>query len=129
MSKYGKAAVEAVKSYTNGAAASPQDAWESATAKHFGLGTPSQQKGCPRNTFLGLCEAGLVAGVEPGSYTQSKKNKQYAVDAVAILKQRPSLLDDPKGLWATVLQGEPKKHNQQMDVVIALWKDGLIRTG
>ena len=127
MNRYGAAAIEAVGLYTNGLAQSPRDAWEKAAAKIFGEGTSSQRKSCPKDAFLGLCEEGLVKGIEPGSYTRSRKNKGYAVRAVSILKQRSSLTNSPGGLWNEVLRGEPKKHNSQMDVVIALWKSGLIQ--
>ena len=126
MGKYGTAAIQAVKLYKQGLAESPRDAWDSATAKIFGRGTSSQRKGCPRDTFLGLCEQGLVEGIEPGNYTRSQKNKKYATDAITILKQRPSLSDSPTALWSIVLEGEPKKHNSQMDVVTSLWNSGLI---
>jgi len=127
MGKYGTAAIEAVRLYSRGLVASPREAWEQATIKAFGLGTPSQCKSCPRDAFLGLCEEGLVKGVEPGDYTRSRKNKRYAVDAVAILEQHPSLSSSPSGLWSAVLEGESKKHNSQMDVVTSLWNKGLIR--
>ena len=127
MGQYGTAAVEAVRLYSRGLARSPPDAWEQATSRLFGRGTSSQRKGCPRNAFLGLCEEGLVKGVEPGNYTQSQKNKRYAIDAVAVLQQRPSLAGNRNLLWSEVLAGESKKHNSQMDVVIALWDAGLIK--
>jgi hypothetical protein len=82
MSKYGLAAVEAVRLYTGGLAKSPRDAWEEATSKLFGLRTSSQCKGCPRDAFLGLCGEGLVEGIEPGNYTRSRANKGYALEAV-----------------------------------------------
>jgi len=127
MSKYGIAAVEAARLHTRRLARSPQDAWEQASSKLFSKGTPGQRKGCPRNAFLGLCEEGLVKGIEPGDYTRSQKNKRYAVDAVAILQRRPSLAGNQNRLWSEVLADEHKKHNSQMDVVIALWNAGLIR--
>jgi hypothetical protein len=127
VNKYGVAAVDAVNLYNSGRADSPQDAWEKATTKVFGLGTSSQRKGCPKGAFLGLCEEGLVRGIEPGSYTGSQKNKGYAIRAVSILKQRLSLANSRGDLWDEVLRGEHKKHNSQMDVVIALWKSGLIQ--
>ena len=127
MGKYGAAAVEAANLCRHGLAESPLDAWEQATARLFGLGTSSQCKGCPKGAFLGLCEEGLVEGVEPGHYTQSWDNKRYAVDAVAILRQRPWLSGNQSRLWAEVMAGETKKHNSQMDVVTALWNAGLIQ--
>jgi hypothetical protein len=126
MGKYGTAAVEAVRLYTRGLAKSPRDAWEQATSKLFGRGTPAQRKGCPRDAFLGLCEEGLVKGIEPGDYTRSRKSKGYAVDAVTVLERRPSLADNQNRLWSEVLAGEPKQHNSQMDVVTTLWSSGLI---
>jgi hypothetical protein len=126
MGKYGDAAVEAVRLHQRGLSPSPRDAWESATADVFGKGTSSQQKACPRDTFLSLCQEGLVQGVERGSCTRSVKNRRYALDAVQLLKRNPALASHPDTLWATVVAGESKKHNSQMDVVTALWTAGLI---
>jgi len=39
-------------------------------------------KGCPRGAFLELCEAGMIKGIASGKYTRSKRNKEYAIDAV-----------------------------------------------
>jgi hypothetical protein len=70
--------------------------------------------------------AGLVKGVPPGPYTDSERNRQYALDAVALLRRQPSLAGNASLLWSAVMRGREKEHNQQMDVVIALWKAGLI---
>jgi hypothetical protein len=92
----------------------------------------SQTTSCPKGAYLGLCSEGMVKGVRPGKYTHSIKNKKYAVDAVLALRlsQRnrgnPSLAGDPRGLWNTIMGGVEKQENGQMDVVIALWKDGLL---
>jgi hypothetical protein len=126
MDKYGISAITAVKLYNSGRASSPRDAWERATSVSFGSGTASQVKGCPRDAFLGLCEAGHVAGVPTGIYTRSQKNKQYAVAALALLKNDPSLAISLGRLWKQVTQGEAKQHNSQMNVVVALWNNGLI---
>ena len=126
MGKYGEAAVKAVRLYRRGPAESPQDAWQKATVELFGQGTSGQIKGCPKGAFLGLCEEGLIEGIEPGIYTRSQKNKKYAIRAVAILKQCPSLSSNPDRLWSDVLDGEPKTHNSQMDVVVSLWNNKLV---
>jgi hypothetical protein len=89
------------------------------------MGTTSKKKGCPKNAFLGLCEEGLIKDVPRGSYTHSKKNKKYALDAVAILKRCPALATKPVDLWDKVTSGKVNP-NQQMDVVISLWSSGLI---
>lgn len=127
MNGYGKAALKAVELYANRQATSPEDAWSEATAKIFDRGTSSQKKGCPRETFLGLCQKGLIKGIPRGSYTRSKKNMQYGVDAVDILKRNPSLAADPKTLWKQVLRGKSKIPNHQMNVVVSLWSKGLIK--
>jgi hypothetical protein len=46
-----------------------------ATKEIFGEGTWGQIKGCPKNTFLGLCEEGIVKGVNKGNYLIRKKIK------------------------------------------------------
>ena len=108
----------------------PLEAWERAVAKEFPNSINNQLKGCPKNTFLGLCEEGYIKGVEPGTYTSSVLNKQYGIIAVRIL-----LLDKDRtfsniDLWKEVLihlDGNLKKqHNSQMNVVLALWNEGLL---
>ena len=84
------------------------------------------KRNCPRCAFLGLCGEGLVKGIPSGPYTRSKLNKRYAVDAVLLLSGRTALADDPRQLWQLVIGGAPKVENAQMDVVVALWKRGLI---
>ena len=127
MNDFGKAAVNSAQLLHNHTYSNPREAWESATSRIFGKGTSSQVKGCPRNAFFGLCEAGLVKGIRTGSYTRSKVNKQYAVDAVSILRRQPKLANDPLTLWELVLGGVPKSYNHQMDVVTALWNHNLIK--
>ncbi|MDO9592600.1 MAG: hypothetical protein Q7I98_05320 [Erysipelotrichaceae bacterium] len=105
---------------------SPRDAWEKSTERIFGKGTASQRKACPRGTFLGLCEEGLINIVEAGNYCRSQKNKDYAVKAVEILKHNPELANNKNKLWDKIA-GSCKAQNNQMDVAIALWERGLIR--
>jgi len=85
-----------------------------------------RDKGCPKGAFLGLCEEGLVRGIPRGLYTQSRKNKEYAVRAVRLLKEGQYAPKDPFVLWSRVMAGDPKNYNQQMDVVLALWENGYI---
>ena len=127
MNKYRVVALKAVQLCTVQSRLSPKKAWETAANNCFGEGTPAAVKGCPTNSFLGLCEEGLIKGIEPGSYTRSKKNKLYALKAVKILGKSPFLASEPKQLWHQVLRGESKTHNSQMDVVVSLWEAGLIK--
>jgi hypothetical protein len=125
MGKYGEAAIHAASLVAKGKAASPIDAWKQAMAQIFRDSESSQNKGCPRATFLGLCENGLVVAVPAGKYTRSADNKRYAVEAVRQLTVNPDLVQDHKKLWYLVAGGT-KKENSQMDVVTALWREGLI---
>lgn len=100
----------------------PRDAWNAAATERI-ASLESRKKGCPRSAFLGLCEAGLVEGIPAGEYIGSKKNKQYAVDAVRLLVEDASLINDLPTLWKRLT---PKQHNQQMNVVAALWNEGFI---
>jgi hypothetical protein len=126
MNKYGNSALRAVKLFTVSQVPTPQDAWEMATIAIFGAGTSGQKKGCPKGAFLGLCEEGLVKGIPRGIYTISAKNKGYAVRAISLLKRDPSYCSNIAGLWNAVIGGVEKKHNSQMDVVLALWNSKLI---
>jgi len=127
MGKYGNAAVMATKLYHEGLAPSPNNAWEMAVAKIFLASKSSQEKGCPRGAYLGLCESGAVSGIPAGSYCRSEKNKGYALKALSLLKQDPTLSHNEKTLWHLVMEREDKTPNHQMDVVNSLWNAGLIR--
>ncbi|MCX4113272.1 hypothetical protein NQU91_11130 [Aeromonas hydrophila] len=126
--KYGKAAVDAVfRCQRDGL--NPAEAWSLAVQMY--LPTHSGQvKGCPKGAFLGLCSDGRVKGIEEGNYTRSTKNRDYAVTAVEILKNRmgaPSM--SANDLWDAVMAEleTSLRPNSQMEVVLALWEKGLIR--
>lgn len=127
MTKYGEAAIKSVNAMISNKGNNPADVWYFITSDIFGEGTASQKKGCPRNTFLALCEEGMIKGIPKGNYTRSMKNKEYAIKAINVLKKNPDLVNDSKTLWYEVVD-ELKSHNGQMDVVIALWKNGYINS-
>ena len=130
MSKYGEVACMAADDARGGGA--PKDAWRRAAKRIFPNQKSSQDKGCPRCAFLGLAEEGLVVGIPRGKYTNSADNKRYAIQALKLLRDEPSLCDASGRLWRLVVQEErdPNKvHNNQMDVVVGLWQNGDIDRG
>jgi hypothetical protein len=84
-----------------------------------------RKKSCPKSTFLGLCEEGLIQDVPRGSYTRSHLNKEYALRALQLLKDDTARKWTSGALWRVVMAGEEKKPNSQMEVVIALWSKGM----
>jgi hypothetical protein len=133
MAKYGTTAVRAVERMQRGV---PADAaWKSVADELFPDAPDARCKSCPREAFLGLCEAGLVQGVARKSRMEpvESPNRKYAVTAIRLLEADPDLARGSKiGLWRRVMAelGEDpgKKHNQQIDVVLSLWEAGLIDT-
>jgi hypothetical protein len=118
--------VRAVKIYINGKATSIVDAWEIAARETLST-EATQKKPCPRTTFLGVCESGIVVGVPAGEYnTKLTANKQYGLKAVALLRHNPELADDQALLWRKIGNASLTP-NSQMDVIAALWKSGLIK--
>lgn len=108
---------------------SPVKTWQLFVEDLFPNSESAQDKGCPKSTFLGLCEAGLVKGIPKGKYTTSVDNKRYAIAAVNILTVNQNETYTPALLWQLVLATEAdqeKRYNQQMHVVLALWDGGLI---
>jgi hypothetical protein len=98
--------------------------WDTAVRQVYPEKPYLQKKTAPRGAFLGLCEKGLVKGVPRGEGSGTDRNRQYAVSAVALL--RAGTHRSVTALWAEVTQGDESAHNAQMDVVLALWKNGLI---
>jgi len=125
MNKYAQTALLAVELITSKVSFNPADAWKMASIKIFDS-LSSQVKACPKNTFLAICETERVKGVQPGNYTRSTKNKEYALKALNLLDNNPALSNELKHLWEVVQQGKIIKDNSQMDVVLALWNKGLI---
>ena len=126
MGKYGDAAVKAT-SLIRQAGYRPCDAWKTATKRQFPTQKSAREKGCPRAAYLGLCEKGIVCGVARGNYTRSVLNKQYALEAVQLLCSDPSFASDKNRLWKKALKGEDKVENGQMDIVLTLWQNRLIK--
>jgi len=126
--RYGEAALLAVRMETYGKALTPLDRWQDAVRKLYPTTPIGQKKSGPRGAFVGLCEAGLVKGIAAGesapATTQANRNKTYAVKAVELLKAGTHTTVSQ--LWAAVTDGEGGDHASQMDVVLALWKNGLI---
>ncbi len=129
MGKYGEVAVRAVDLIHSGKCQAPREAWDQAAASVFPeRQRASRSKGCPRSAFLGLCEEGLVSGVPRGHLSAGPDNKEHALQAVRHLRKKPALGDaGAAALWRLVLAGRAKVHNQQMDVVLALWSGGYIK--
>ena len=126
MKKYNKYGLTAIKTLEiHKAKESLRESWFSAAAEFF-ESESSQNKGCPRSTFLGLCEEGFIKGISKGEYSSnSTKNKNHAIEAVIYLKENKITSISTKELWSK-LNINGKSHNSQMDVVLALWYKGLI---
>ncbi len=125
MNKYAQAAIKATKYYKT--KKNPIDSWEAAVNEIFETKS-SREKGCPKSTFLSLCEVGAVKSIPKGNYApRVKENKVYALKALEILNNRnnkPEFINAIE-LWKLV-QNQDKKYNSQMDVILALWNNGLI---
>ncbi len=126
MRKYGDVAIMAARLLQQQNGMHPEKAWSQAALEVFPDSESSRKKGCPRNAFLGLCEEGVVKNIQSGNYTQSAKNKKYALAALSLLKNDPALANNKAALWYKVQNGSKKQHNAQMDVVVSLWEDSLL---
>jgi hypothetical protein len=67
----------------------------------------------------------LVKGIPAGNYTTSRDNKVYAVRAAGLLITGTQTWSISQ-LWRAITDDAEKAHNSQMDIVLALWKNGLI---
>ena len=119
--KYPEIALCAVDQLQRNAGIEPPDAWDKAASIFYPENESAKTKSCPKSSFLGLCEEGFVRGVEAGSYTKSKKNKKDALKGLKLLRKNRSLSKrSGRELWKQI--APQKTYNQQMDVVLALFK-------
>lgn len=130
MNKYGRTALRAADLAMN-KALSPLEAWQKIAAEEFAGLPEAMNKSCPREAFLGLCDAGMLNGITSQNITHpDSPNKNYATTAVELLIEDPSIAEQGKStLWEKVLEnlGTTITHNQQMDVVLSLWDEGYIK--
>jgi len=124
MGKYGQTAKLAVELLISNEVSNPIEAWTIAAERMFPNSLSSRDKACPKSSFLSLCEDGYIVNVEKGNYTRSKKNKEYALKAISLLKSNSSLSE--KELWSLVIGTADKQYNSQMDVVKILWDKNYI---
>jgi Family of unknown function (DUF6979) len=125
MGQYGTAACMAAEFVESGEIFDPRAAWSEAM-KRVTESSYSRNKGCPKSTFLGLCESGAVKGVPAGDYTTSPDNKVYAQRALEALRSTQSLSENQAALWNLATEGSGKAPNGQMDVLLALWRAGRL---
>src|SRR5271168_1686859 len=123
--KYGEAALIAARLEVP-ASVTAAERWDTAVRQLYPEKPYLQRKTAPRGAFLGLCEKGLVKGVPAGEGGGSDKHRGYAVQAVALLQAGTHRTVN--ALWSAVSEDDAGEHNAQMDVVLALWKNGLIVT-
>jgi hypothetical protein len=122
--RYGEAALMVARQAAS-TGIHPVEQWESAMEMLYPTSPIARKKGSPRGAFLGLCEEGLVKGIPAGNYAASKKNKDYAVRAVALLEEGTQSWS-VGALWRAVTDDPEKAHNGQLDIVMALWKNDFI---
>jgi len=121
--RYGEAAILAAREGASGM--NPVSRWESALKKLYPTSPVARLKSSPRGAFLGLCEEGLVKGIPAGDYAASKDAKACAVRAVALLAEGTQHWSR-SALWQASTLDAGKQESGQIDVVLALWNNGLI---
>ena len=122
MNQYGKTAILATDLYRNRQVNSPQEAWGKALAE-------IDDKDCPRCAYIDLCNQGFIRDIPHNADVKHGKNGNYAIIAINLLQNQPTLANNISALWREVLKKaeiKSKAHNQQMDVVVALWNNGDI---
>ena len=121
MGVYGKVAIEAASLVQNGKA-SPMEAWKTAS-KHI-KSASSREKGCPRSTFIGLCEFGRIKNIPAGNYggKRDSKNAAYGLRALEILRESPGLAKKNKRVLWNAIGNDGLSQNGQMDIIVSLWR-------
>ena len=128
MNKYAKVAIEVAKELKNMKKEEQKkidlgDLWKEKCEKNE-FKEASIKKVCPRLAFIGLCENNLIKGIEIKNSDKESLNKNYAVEAVRVLKNDKRNYTS-KELWEEI-GNKDKKHNSQMNIVLALWEKGMI---
>lgn len=127
--KYGEVAYNAIGKLRNIEVSNKKviiSTWKE-ECKQLGMTCSIQDKTCPRTSFIELCEAGLIKDLKVNYLRDEAYSIRYAIEAVNILKTNSKKVDE-KMLWKEVMKkvGKDISSNYQMDVVLNLWKKGMI---
>ena len=125
MGNYGRAAITAARMLEQGTPSNPEVAWARALRRET-KSSESWRKRCPRGAFLGLCAAGVIPGCEARPSLFRSSNGDYAVRMLEAIRADPQVLPDRKRLWRSAVGSAKKKENGQSDVVVSLWREGII---
>ena len=125
MGMYGRAAITAARMLEQGTPSNPEAAWTRAIRRET-KSYDSRRKTCPREAFLGICAAGLIPGCEARPSLFRSSNGDYAVRMLEAIRADPQVLTDRKRLWRSAVGSAKKKENGQIDVVVSLWREGII---
>lgn len=128
MNKYAKVAIEVAEELQSMEKEEQKkidlgDLWKEKCKKNE-FKEASIKKGCPRLAFIGLCENNLIKDIEVKNSNKESLNKNYAIEAVKVLKNDKRNYTS-KELWEKI-GNKDKKHNSQMNIVLALWEKGMI---
>ncbi|MCG8618297.1 MAG: hypothetical protein MI802_18940 [Desulfobacterales bacterium] len=127
MGQYGDAAVKAVCLLEKDSKLNPEGAWKNAM-KEVSDSESSINKGCPKTTFLSLCQEGFIKNVHCNEkkYTYSNSNYRYTMNAVKMLLADEKYLENRPELWQLATAPDIIFNNGQMDVLITLWEEEKI---
>ena len=123
--RYGECAIQVARAEA-AYRSHPAERWAEVIGRLYPTSEAARRKSAPRMAFLSLCEAGLVKRIPAGSYGASGKEKDKTLRAISLLREGTQ--KTVSGLWAVVSDEDDRvaEHASQMDVVLALWKNGLI---
>lgn len=128
---YGRAAVLAALNLQSNPDLSAEGSWDEAISINSQYES-SRNKGCPRGAFLGLYYAGFIKNVAVKGKSSNSVNGDYAQAAYHLIKSNPSIAKySSASVWTMALTqvgaDTKKKHNGQMDVVLALCQNDLLK--
>jgi hypothetical protein len=125
MARYGEAAVWAARRVVE-ETITPTVAWNKAVLALNPNSIQAAAKLCPRTTFLTLCSEGFVRGVPRGRYVNGRENAAHAVALARVLIGDSDLTDASTARLWKLAGGAGKSENDQVDVVVALSRAGLL---
>ena len=124
MARYGEVATLAARTSRRGV--HPVQAWNTAAARIYGDQRASRDKSWPKSAFLGLAEEGLISGVQRGATLDPVTTNATPWKACGCSNRSQRCPPILMRCGGRVMAGERKQHNEQMEVVAALWVAGDI---
>lgn len=123
MNIFEKTTLKAVEILNNNSSLVPSEAWLLAISS-FTSSSSMIKKSCPKNTFIDLCNSGLIRGIKEKDTFNISENGRMILKVYDLLNKNNWQIQNKKLFW---YQAFNKEYENQLDILLILKENNLLK--